>query len=125
MARRFGIRFFWLILGLASLGLGMLGAILPLLPGTPFLLLAAFAFTRSSSKLAHWLETHPQFGPLIANWRDYGAISRRAKIASLVVILLTPGISLAVGVSSTILIIQIVLLSLVSLFILTRPGGPA
>lgn len=122
MDKRFGIRLFWLVVGLLSLGLGTAGAVLPLLPTTPFLLLAAFAFARSSPRLSSWLDAHPQFGPLIRNWRNHGAISRRAKIAALVVILLTPVLSLALGFAGWIIAVQLVVLTIVATFILTRPG---
>ena len=125
MERRFGVRLFWLICGLIALGLGLIGAVLPLLPTTPFLLVAAFAFARSSPRLANWLENHPQFGPLIANWREHGAISKRAKIAAMVAIIAAPIISVAMGVSTVILVVQLVVLSCVSYFILSRPSGPA
>src|SRR5690606_2484444 len=75
---------FWRGLGLVSTGLGLVGAILPLVPTTPFLLVAAYAFARSSPRLHDWLLHHPQLGPLIINWRQHRAISRRVKIASLV-----------------------------------------
>jgi len=123
MDKRLGIRLFWLIVGLISLGLGAAGVILPLLPTTPFLLLAAFAFARSSPKLASWLDAHPQFGPLIKNWRDHGAISRRAKIAAMVVILLTPAVSLMLGFAGWIIAVQLLVLTIVTTFILTRPSG--
>ncbi|WP_246263402.1 YbaN family protein [Parasphingopyxis algicola] len=124
MDKRLGIRLFWLVTGLLALGLGILGAVLPLLPTTPFLLVAAFAFARSSPRLAAWLEAHPQFGPLVANWRDHGAIGRRAKIAAMAVIVATPLVSLALGIPPWILAVQIVVLTLVSAFILSRPDGP-
>ena len=72
------------LVGLVALGLGALGIALPLLPTTPFVLLAAFAFAQSSEKLHRWLLEHNVFGPLIDNWHRYGAISRRAKIISVV-----------------------------------------
>lgn len=125
MDKHFGIRLFWLVVGLVSLALGVVGAILPLLPTTPFLLLAAFAFARSSPKLAAWLDAHPQFGPLIANWRDHGAIGKRAKIAAMAVILLTPIVSLILGLTGWILAVQLAVLTLVSTFILTRPSEPS
>lgn len=90
MNKRFGIRLFWLIAGLIFLGLGIVGAVLPLLSTTPFLLLAAFAFTRSSPRLANWLDNNPQFGLLIANWREHGAIGKNAKIGTMAAIVLTP-----------------------------------
>ena len=60
------IRIFWLLFGLLATGLAFAGALLPLLPTTPFLLLAAYAFARSSKRLHDWLLNHRQFGPLIS-----------------------------------------------------------
>ena len=77
-------RLTWLVIGILSLGLGALGILLPLLPTTPLVLLAAFSFARSSDRLHQWLLEHDVFGALIENWRRYGAISRRAKIVSVV-----------------------------------------
>lgn len=125
MEKRLGVRIFWLVSGLIALGLALLGAVLPLLPTTPFLLVAAFAFARSSPKLAAWLENHPQFGPLIANWREYGAISVRAKLAAMAAIIAAPIISIILGASTTVLVIQLVVLLIVTVFILSRPSGPA
>jgi uncharacterized membrane protein YbaN (DUF454 family) len=78
-------RILWLILGVLSTACGIAGVLLPLVPTTPFLLLAAFAFARSSPRLHNWLITHPQLGPPIADWRAHGAINRRAKIMAVVV----------------------------------------
>ena len=84
----------WLIIGILSLGLGALGILLPLLPTTPLVLLAAFSFARSSDRLHQWLLEHDVFGALIDNWRRYGAISRRAKVVSVVSMAVILGISL-------------------------------
>ena len=75
-------RHFYLVAGWASLGLGAIGAFLPLLPTVPFVILAAFCFARSSPRLENWLLTHPRFGHHIVAWRDKGAISRKGKIAA-------------------------------------------
>lgn len=75
-------RHFFLVSGWASLGLGAIGAFLPLLPTVPFVILAAFCFARSSPRLEAWLVTHPQFGHHIVAWREKGAISRKGKIAA-------------------------------------------
>jgi uncharacterized membrane protein YbaN (DUF454 family) len=69
----------YLALALVSLLLGILGAFLPVLPTTPFVLLAAWAAARSSPRLLHWLETHTVFAPMIRDWRRGGVVSRRAK----------------------------------------------
>ncbi len=75
-------RLLWLAAGFALLGLGIIGAFLPLMPTTIFLILAAGAFARSSTRLETWLLDHPRFGPLILAWRTERAIPRRAKVAA-------------------------------------------
>lgn len=118
------VRSFWLALGLTAVGLGMAGVVLPLLPTTPFLLLAAFAFTRSSPRLHGWLTGHRHFGPLIDDWRRYGSIAPRAKATALVVMLATFAGSWLAGLDPTILAIQAAALGGSALFVLTRPSRP-
>ena len=69
----------WLAAGSLSLALGVAGIVLPLLPTTPFVLLAAWCFTRGSPRWEAWLLAHPRFGPMVADWRAQRAIPRRAK----------------------------------------------
>ncbi|MCB1629665.1 MAG: YbaN family protein [Xanthomonadales bacterium] len=69
----------WLALALLSLGLGIIGIVVPGLPTTPFVLLAAFAAARGSLRLHGWLRAHRVFGPMVADWEREGAVSRRAK----------------------------------------------
>lgn len=76
-------RHFYLVAGWASLGLGAIGAFMPLLPTVPFMILAAFCFARSSPRLEAWLVTHPAFGSHIIAWREKGAISRKGKVAAM------------------------------------------
>ncbi|WP_294930320.1 DUF454 family protein [uncultured Paracoccus sp.] len=75
---------FYLGMGLVFTGLGFAGAFLPVLPTTPFLIVAAACFARSSRRLEGWLLRHPRFGPLLVAWRERGAIPIRAKWASLI-----------------------------------------
>ena len=72
-------RSLFLLLALVSLALGVIGIVLPGLPTTPFILLAAWAAARSSLRLHEWLEGHRLFGPMIRDWEARGAVSRRAK----------------------------------------------
>src|SRR5690606_16765109 len=76
-------RWLWLVLGFLSVGCGLVGAVLPMVPTTPFLLLAAFAFARSSPRLHRWLLSHRYFGPLITNWQQHGSIDRKAKFSAI------------------------------------------
>ena len=114
-----------IFVGIISLALGGLGVFLPLLPTTPFILVAAFAFANSSERLHRWLVDHDVFGPLIANWRSHGAISRKAKVASILAMVAVIAISLALSVPVHAVIIQIVLLSVAAVFILSRPAPPS
>ena len=79
------------ILGLLSLVLGVVGIFLPLLPTTPLLLLSAWCFIRSSTKLYDWLLSHPYLGKYIRNFREHRAIPLRVKILSVTMVWLTIG----------------------------------
>lgn len=76
-------------LGLLSLGLGILGIFLPVLPTTPLLLLAAALFLRSSRPLYDWLLNHPRLGPYIRNFMEHKAIPLRVKVISLSMLWIT------------------------------------
>ena len=115
------IRIFWLALGGLSLALAVLGAALPLLPTTPFLLVAAFAFAKSSARLHVWLVEHPRLGPMIAHWQGEGAIARRTKVLAILAMIAAFTLSLAIGASETVLIAQAIVLVLAGLFVVTRP----
>ena len=83
------MRLFLTIIGLISLGLGILGAFLPVLPTTPFLLLAATLFLKSDKGLYDWLMNHPRLGPYIRNFLEHKAIPLRVKVVSIVFLWLT------------------------------------
>lgn len=74
----------WMAAGLLFVGLGAVGAFLPLLPTVPFLLLAAFCFARGNPAWEQRLLAHPRWGPPLLQWRERRAISRKAKISALV-----------------------------------------
>ena len=72
--------------GFVSLALGILGIFIPLLPTTPFLLLASACFLRSSRRLYNWLIWHPVFGNSIRAYQRFHAVSPRAKVLSIVLL---------------------------------------
>jgi len=78
----------WLLIaaGIIALGLGITGVFIPLLPTTPFLLLAATCFFHSSDRLYTWLIDHKLFGAYIRHYREYKAITLRAKVVTLLLL---------------------------------------
>lgn len=118
------IRWLWIAFGGLCVALAFIGIALPLVPTTPFLLLAAFAFAKSSPRLHAWIMGHKRFGPMITNWNDHGAISRPTKVISLSVMAVMPPLSWSFGAPMWTVVTQIVILSLSGLFIATRPSGP-
>lgn len=75
-------RWLWLTLAYVSLAIGLIGLLVPGLPTTVFVLIAAWAAARGSERLHRWLLTHPRFGRAIADWQEQGAVSRRGKWAA-------------------------------------------
>lgn len=78
-----------MVLGSVALALGVAGIFLPLLPTTPFLLLAAALYFRSSPQLYEWLLSHKHLGPYIRNFRENKAIPLRVKIVSVSLVWVT------------------------------------
>lgn len=118
------LRPIWFGVGVGCVLMAGLGLVLPLLPTTPFLLLAAFAFTRSSDRWHAWLLGHRLFGPIIDDWRRHGAIDRRTKILSVVSMVGVFGVSLALDVGAVVLVVQAIALTASAAFVLSRPSPP-
>lgn len=83
------MRIFLILCGCLAVVLGILGIFLPLLPTTPFLLLAAACFFRSSPRLYNWLISHKRMGPYIRNFREHRAIPLKAKVISVSMVWIT------------------------------------
>lgn len=80
------MRITYLFCGYLFLFIGAVGAIIPVLPTTPFLIIAAGCFSRSNEKIERWLKTHPVIGPPICNWQEFGCIPFRAKLLATMMI---------------------------------------
>ncbi|MGC9421630.1 MULTISPECIES: YbaN family protein [Vibrio] len=79
-----------------SLLLGILGIVLPLLPTTPFILLASACFFHGSPKFYYWLNHHRVFGPILVHWQQHRAVSRRVKRRGCLLILASFTLSIVV-----------------------------
>lgn len=115
-------RTLWLMVGFLATACGIAGVILPLVPTTPFLLLAAVAFARSSPRLHEWLVNHPRLGPPIVDWRTHRAIGRRTKLVAVAMMAAALALSVAAGVQGSVVLLQAIVFAGVAAFVLTRPS---
>ena len=116
------MRSIYLLAGFALTATGIVGIFLPLLPTTPFLLAAAWCFSRSSPRLEQWLLDHRTFGQPLRDWRRDGAISARAKAIAVALMAASFAFFLYRADPSPLLAgVVALILGLCSLFILTRP----
>lgn len=112
-----------LSLGHTCVLLGIIGIFLPLLPTTPFVLLATYLYSKSSKKFHSWLLEHKVFGELIRDWEEHGALNLKTKIVScLSLILLTAYSSIFLDISYILKTISIISSLCILTFILTRPS---
>jgi uncharacterized membrane protein YbaN (DUF454 family) len=92
-------RWLFTVLGFLALGLAGLGVVLPVLPTTPFVLLAAACFARSSPRFHRWLLHSRLFGPMIHRWQEERCVSRRTKAVAIGLIAVTFAVSIGFAVS--------------------------
>lgn len=112
-------------LGWLCLFLGFLGIIMPILPTTPFLLVAVWAFSRASPALAEKIRNHPHAGPYIRDWQDHGVIPLKAKwLATAMMAAMVAGVFLLSKAPVILPILMAVVVVLVGIYIWTRPSSP-
>ena len=105
--------------------LGIIGAFVPVMPTTPFLLVALWAFGKSSPRLQKWLLEHPRYGPTLRDWHKYGAIRSSIKVVSITA--MAASVVMVYWMTDNIFAItlHLIVVTLTALFILSRPStGP-
>ncbi|WAH57818.1 YbaN family protein [Pseudomonas silvicola] len=112
------------LLAYVSLGIGLVAIVIPGLPTTEFILLAAWAATRSSPRLSAWLETHRLFGPILSNWRNGKVIVRRAKVSATLSMLVCSVVMVLTLKHAWPLYAAIGCMLVVNLWIWSRPEAP-
>jgi uncharacterized membrane protein YbaN (DUF454 family) len=116
-------RMAWLAAGLLLTGLGIVGLILPLMPGAVFLILAAACFARGSPRLERWLTRHPRLGPAVVAWRRDRAIPKRAKIAAVASMALSVALVSLSGAPPLAIATAAALIAVSAIYVVTRPSG--
>lgn len=111
----------YLLAGLVSLLLGLIGAFLPILPTVPFILLAAFCFARGYPPLYHWLRDRSLFASVLQDWERERAISRSAKRKALTMIALSFALALYFAPSVWLKLLLLLIGISVATFMATRP----
>jgi uncharacterized protein len=114
------VRGIWIALGTAFLVLGVIGVVLPILPTTPFLLLAAACYARGSSRLYGWLLGNRTFGPLIRDWRAHRTIPRRARRNAIALLVVVLGLSVILFIETPVLRVVLVLIGIGVVVFLAR-----
>lgn len=111
----------WRTLALCCVALGAVGVVVPGLPTVPFLLLAAWAAGQGWPALERWLLEHPRYGPTVRHWRERGAVPRRAKWLSSVMMGASAVLMWALGVRPWVLALAVLTMAAVALWMWRRP----
>ncbi|WP_264289452.1 DUF454 family protein [Duffyella gerundensis] len=114
-------RIILIIIGWLAIVLGTLGIVLPLLPTTPFMLLAAWCFARSSPRFHHWLLWRSWFGRYIRHWQQHRALPKGAKSRAILFILATFALSLWLVPVLWVRIILLMMLTILLIFMARMP----
>lgn len=110
-------------IGVLSLIMGFIGVFLPIWPTTPFIIVAAWAFQKGSPRIHSWLVNHPVVGPPLVSWQSHGVISKKAKIASTVMLTISfSWVLYSRPIAFTLKVFMALFAFGVCVFIITRPS---
>ncbi len=121
-SKRAGARHALLALGWLCVGLGLIGIVIPGLPTTVFLIVALWAFSRSSERFHRWLYEHPRLGPPLQAWHTHRVIPLRAKVLAVSVMGLSLILLTSASKTALATLIAAAVIVPVAIFIVTRPS---
>ena len=116
-------KYFLIILGWLCVGLAFIGAIVPGIPTTIFLIIALWAFAKSSKKLHTWLLSHSKFGPILKNWQSHKVVPKKAKILMVVLQIIAVIILYFTTKSMPLSIVLSIILIFVSWYVISLPSS--
>ncbi len=115
----------YFVLAWCCVGLGIIGAFLPVMPTTIFIIIAAWAFAKSSPEREQWLLNHARFGPALRNWREHRVIPLRAKCMAYSMITLSGVFAMfMLNAKPYLLAITLICLTAVVIYIHRQPSVP-
>jgi len=113
-------RILYVLFGLFFVGLGVLGAVLPVLPTTPFLLLASYFFVRTSQRLNNWLLRSRLFGGFIRDWQKHRAVRPKVKVVALTIMPVVVFTSAYFGNLPWYLVVMLIALASIGAYVVLR-----
>ena len=117
------MRFLYFLLGWCFFGLGAVGTVVPGLPTTPFMLLALWAFSKSSQRFHDWLYDHRVFGPPLHQWRTHRVIPGKTKLLAVATMAVSLGyLVIFTGISVWLKVLTALVMLYGAAFILSKPS---
>ena len=117
------MRIVFAVIGTVALAIGVLGIVLPILPTTPFLLLAAACYARASSRLYGWLLGQSALGPIITRWRETGSLAPGVKARAIVLVVATFAVSFLLVDGLLVRVLLVATAAIVTAFLARLPTG--
>src|SRR5689334_5884774 len=117
-------RIAYLAIGFACVGLGVIGAFLPVMPTTVFLLIAVWAFGKSSARFERWVLEHPRFGPRVREWRAHRTIPLPVKLTAWGSMTASLAIMVIAGAALYAIVAAAAFMAVGAIYIASRPSAP-
>ncbi len=115
------MRLFWIALGAITLILAVVGLILPVMPTVPFVIISAYCFARGYPKVYDWMLANKYFGPIIKDWQERGAISRKTKWITTISLIAALILAYVLGLAPVWIIVEGIIFAAILVFVWTRP----